>query len=370
MPANAHGFTKQVASQSTFARIVRYPPEPHSRCKISDDRHSPMQVFTPYRHISLRTNEALFTHEDAMVPVLQLLEESQAALPLREIRELTANRMNIDAATRQVMLPSGTQSTYNNRIGWAVTFLKKAGLLKQPKRAFYEITDAGREVVRSGVASIDSRWLKTHSSAFAQWCREVNQSHRRSQGNDAQGENDPSDTDSELRQTPEEAIEQAHSALKANLADELLQAILDKEPVFFERLVVQLLVKMGYGGSFEDAARSVGQSGDGGIDGIIKEDRLGLDAIYIQAKRYQGTVGRPAVQAFVGAITGHRSSKGVFLTTGSFSREAMDYTTMLDKSVVLIDGERLASLMIEYGLGVTLERSYEVKRLDSDFFEN
>lgn len=168
--------------------------------------------------------------------------------------------------------------------------------------------------------------------------------------------------------TTEDALEQAHATLQGELAEEILESIKEQHPDFFERLVVRLLVKMGYGGSFEDAARSVGQSGDGGIDGIIKEDRLGLDAIYLQAKRYQGSVGRPAVQAFVGALTGHRAREGVFLTTGTFTSGAVEYVTTLDKTVVLVDGARLAELMIEFGMGVTLEQTYEVKRIDSDFF--
>jgi len=190
---------------------------------------------------------------------------------------------------------------------------------------------------------------------------------RRGQGgskDDSTEDHEPTDTGN-----PDEAIEQAIRTLDVQLATEVLDQIMSCSPEFFERLVVELLVCMGYGGSFRDAAQSVGKAHDGGIDGIIKEDRLGLDAIYIQAKRWEGTVGRPDIQKFIGAITEHRARKGVFLTTSTFSAHARDCVKNLDPRVILIDGQQLAQYMIELNLGVNVESTYEVKRLDSDFFE-
>lgn len=169
--------------------------------------------------------------------------------------------------------------------------------------------------------------------------------------------------------TPEEEIELAYQGLKNLLAEELLTRILSCSPVFFEQLVVDLLVKMGYGGSRKDAGERIGKSGDEGIDGIIKEDRLGLDAIYIQAKRWQGSVGRPEIQKFVGALQGQRAKKGVFITTSGYTADALDYIKMTDAKVVLIDGSQLANLMIEFDLGVSVSSSYIVKKIDSDYFE-
>ena len=169
--------------------------------------------------------------------------------------------------------------------------------------------------------------------------------------------------------TPEEAIELAHQGLREQLAQELLARILSCSPTFFEQLVVELLVKMGYGGSRRDAGERIGQTGDGGIDGIIKEDRLGLDTIFIQAKRWQGTVGRPEIQKFVGALQGQRARKGVFITTSSYTAEATDYASRIDTKVVLIEGKQLAGLMIDFDVGVAAAASYVVKRIDSDYFE-
>ena len=169
-------------------------------------------------------------------------------------------------------------------------------------------------------------------------------------------------------ETPEEAIEAAHQRLRNELAEELLQQIMACSPAFFERLVVDLLLRMGYGGTRKDAGQAIGRSGDGGIDGIIKEDRLGLDAIYIQAKRWEGSVGRPEIQKFVGALQGQRARKGIFITTSSFTRDATNYASMIENKVVLIDGEMLAKLMIDSNVGVSAIVTYDIKRVDSDYF--
>ena len=311
----------------------------------------------------------MYTHEDALMPILKFLADGKER-KRREVAVAVADHFGLSEEQRADMLPSGAAPTYVSRSGWGLTFLKKAGFVVRPRRGIYAINDAGRAIASSGRTEIDAAYLREHSPEYMAWvneCRAGNQERKaaRKEGVDFSSEPEAATAD----MTPEEALQQAHATLRADLADEILETIKEQDPAFFERLVVRLLVKMGYGGSFEDAARSVGKAGDGGIDGIIKEDRLGLDAIYLQAKRYQGSVGRPAVQAFVGAITGHRANKGVFLTTGTFTREAAEYVKNLDKTVVLVDGDRLAELMIEFNLGVTLEQTYEIKRIDSDFFE-
>lgn len=308
----------------------------------------------------------MFTHEDAFMPILRCLADGRER-GRREIAAAVADHFGLSDADRAEMLPSQAAPTFISRSGWGLTFLRKAGLVARPRRGVYTITDAGREVASSGRDAIDAEFLRSNSPQYLAWVESCRTGRKERVEESKPTSTPPTATSAE--ENPEEALQRAHATLRTNLADDLLEAIREQTPEFFERLVVRLLVKMGYGGSFADAARSVGKSGDGGIDGIIKEDRLGLDAIYIQAKRIQGSVGRPAVQAFVGAITGHRASKGVFLTTGTFTREAEAYVTNLDKTVVLVDGDRLAELMIEFNLGVTLEQTYEIKRIDSDFFE-
>lgn len=246
----------------------------------------------------------------------------------------------------------------------------KAGLLQRPRRGHYCITDQGQAALRRGSDALTTRDLREMSTAFDAWCGQSTLSGR---GRENLADQVPDSGQPEVVgvpvTSPEETLERAHATLKRELASEILEVLADCSPSFFEDLVVQLLVRMGYGGSFQDAARSVGMSGDGGIDGIIKEDRLGFDAIYVQAKRWQNNVGRPEVQAFVGALTGRRAKKGVFITTSNYSREAREYVKNLDVRVVLIDGPTLADYMIEVDLGVSSVQSYEVKRLDSDFFE-
>lgn len=312
----------------------------------------------------------MYTHEDAMMPILKFLANGQER-NRREVAAAVADHFKLSEEERAEMLPSQSAPTYVSRSGWGLTFLRKAGFVARPRRGIYRITDTGRGITTSGRSEIDAAFLRENSPEYMTWVKECRAGQKRGSEERQQGHVSTLEaTVPVVDLTPEEALEQAHATLKADLADEILETVKERDPAFFERLVVRLLVKMGYGGSFDDAASSVGRSGDGGIDGIIKEDRLGLDAIYLQAKRYEGSVGRPAVQAFVGAITGHRANKGVFLTTGTFTREAQDYVKNLDKTVVLIDGDRLSELMIEFGIGVTLERTYEIKRIDSDFFDD
>jgi restriction system protein len=230
--------------------------------------------------------------------------------------------------------------------------------LQSPKRGIFKITERGQQVLASNPSRIDAKYLE-------QWPEFI-------EFRDASKPTSESPQSEELalaKTTPEESIEIAYQGLREQLAQELLTRILSCSPTFFEQLVVELLVKMGYGGSRRDAGERIGQTGDGGIDGIIKEDRLGLDTIFIQGKRWQGSVGRPEIQKFVGALQGQRARKGVFITTSTYTNEAIDYASRIDTKVVLIDGKQLASLMTDFDVGVAVSASYVVKRIDSDYFE-
>jgi restriction system protein len=311
----------------------------------------------------------MFTHLEAMIPILRHMADGETR-KRSAVLEAIADHFDLSEEERAEMLPSGRLPVHISRCSWGLTYLEKAGYLERPKRGHYRITATGRSALERNAASLSIRELRDDSSAFESWYQHSIQasSSRNDPGNGRTIAPEEAPQEYETS-SPEETLERAHATLQRELASEILETIAGCSPAFFEDLVVKLLVRMGYGGSFEDAARSVGKSGDGGIDGIIKEDRLGLDAIYVQAKRWQGNVGRPDVQAFVGALTGHRAKKGVFITTSDYSREAREYVRNLEAKVVLIDGRTLAGYMIEVGLGCSLEQSYEVKRLDSDFFE-
>lgn len=270
-----------------------------------------------------------------------------------------ADDLGLSEGDRSELLPSGKQHTYRNRIGWARTYLKKAGLLETPGRGLVRITDAGRQVIDNPPNVLNVRFLKQFPAfvEFHTMSRERVPSRSADSSEDLEEE------------TPEEQFEKIYDGLTLELIDEILARIKAAPPEFFERLVVDLLLRMGYGGSREDAGRTVGRSGDGGIDGVIKEDPLGLDTVCIQAKRWENTVGRPVVQAFAGSLEGARARKGVLITTASFSSDAFQYVNQIEKRIVLIDGQRLAALMIQYNLGVSTTATYELKRIDSDYFE-
>lgn len=296
-------------------------------------------------------------YQTCMLPFLRYLSDG-AEHTLRDAEENLANHFKLTPAERAELLPSGQQGIFKNRIGWARTYLKKAGLLESPKRGVFKITQRGLKTLDSNPTKIDGKYLEQFPE-FMEF-REISKPEN---GATTPTELPPS------RTTPEEAIELAHQGLREQLAAELLVRVLGCSPTFFEQLVVELLVKMGYGGSRRDAGERIGQTGDGGIDGIIKEDRLGLDTIFIQAKRWQGSVGRPEIQKFVGALQGQRAKKGVFITTSSYTADATDYATRIDTKVVLVDGKQLAGLMIDFEVGVAPAATYVVKRIDSDYFE-
>lgn len=291
--------------------------------------------------------------QELMLPLLKLLEEGKER-SIREAIETLAAQFKLTPEERQTLLPSGQQPVFDNRVGWARTYLKKAGLLESPRRGWLRITELGRTALQQHPDRIDVAFLMRFST-FQDWAR---QTAKPSEGR----------PEGEETATPEEQLAEIYKLLKQNLAAELLEQVRSCSPSFFERLVVRLLVAMGYGGSFEDAARAIGGSGDEGIDGIIKEDPLGLDVVYIQAKRWEQPVSRPEVQKFVGALQGHHARKGVFITTSTFTKEAKDYVARVDNKIVLIDGPQLADLMIENDVGVTTNTIYKLKRVDQAFF--
>jgi restriction system protein len=274
---------------------------------------------------------------------------------LSEAIEVLAVQFNLTDADRREMLSSGIQPRYDNRVGWARTYLKKACLLQSPSRGRFRITERGLQVLKGKPKQIDARFLRQYPE-FVEF-----QTVSR-----AGGKHD--ETGEEAGQTPEEVLESSYQGLRSDLAQELLERIKKCSPKFFETLVVKLLVAMGYGGSLQDAGQAIGQSGDGGIDGTIKEDTLGLDVVYVQAKRWEATVGRPIVQAFAGSLEGVRARKGVLITTSRFSPDARDYASRIEKKIVLIDGEQLAQLMIDHDIGVAEVARYIVKRVDLDYF--
>jgi restriction system protein len=305
---------------------------------------------------------ALPSYDTFMLPVLRALADGHEH-DIRDLRERMAAEFKLGDQERLELLPSGKQPVFDSRVGWAKTYLEKAGLLVTVRRACYRITDAGRSVLAKKPDHIDKEYLLQFDSfrVFATRATEEESGGADSPGGDVA----PGVV---VGMTPEEALERAHKEIRARVEAELLDAVAKASPRFFEKLVVELLVKMGYGGSLEDAGRALGRSHDGGIDGIIKEDHLGLDAIYVQAKRWQNNVGRPDVQAFAGSLEGERARKGVFITTSDFSNEARDYVKRIEKKIVLINGRQLAGLMVDFGIGVNTVSSYEIKRVDTDYF--
>lgn len=286
-----------------------------------------------------------------MLPLLDLARD-QEDHRLIDAVDLLADRLRLTDDERRKRSSEGQQTRFYHSVFLARKHLTKSGLLEDPVRGQFRITELGRRVLESGPSQLDRAYLRQIEESGIATVRE------------------PTSLDPEpnTATTPEEALQDAYETLRNSLADELLGQVKQASPAFFELLVVDVLVRMGYGGSRKDAGEAIGQSGDEGIDGIIKEDRLGLDIIYIQAKRWSSTVGRPEVQRFAGALQGKRARKGVFITTSSFSREAVQFANSIETKVILVDGRQLAALMIDHGVGVRTDASYELKRIDSDYF--
>ncbi|HPW85283.1 MAG TPA: restriction endonuclease [Rhodoferax sp.] len=303
---------------------------------------------------------AIPDYESLMLPLLKQLADGSVRV-LKDVIAALADECQLTAEERAQLLPSGGTLTFHSRVGWAKTYLKKAGLLTQPKRGMVQISAAGTEVLAENLDALSTKYLYRLESF-----QDFRNGNPSAEGETKAGASAPVSVEVDL--TPDEVIDAAFEKSREALADDVLERVKACSPSYFERLVVQLLIKMGYGGSREEAGRAVGKSGDGGIDGIINEDRLGLDAIYLQAKRWEGVVGRPEIMKFVGALAGQRASKGVFITTSWYTQEAKDYAANSQYKVVLIDGPRLSDLMIEHDLGVSVAATYQLKRIDSDFF--
>jgi restriction system protein len=303
---------------------------------------------------------AIPDYQTLMLPLLKRAANTEIRVP--EIRDDIAGEFGLNADERGQMLKSGTQLVLDNRLHWAKIYLSKAGLLVTPKRGQFVATDLGRALLAQNPSKIDNQLL----SKYPGFLSFVSGRPASTETNVATT-TEPINTDTSS--TPEEQIESAANALQASLRSDLIERILQNTPSFFERLIVELLVAMGYGGTRKDAATQLGKSGDGGVDGVINEDALGLDRVYVQAKRYSdGSVGRPEVQAFVGSLVGLGASKGVFVTTSEFTAQAKEFVHRLPQRIVLIDGEQLADLMMEHKVGVRTSRSIEFKRIDEDFF--
>ena len=280
----------------------------------------------------------------------------------KEVRKYIASEMKLTEEELTEKLPSGRQTTFDNRVAWARTYLDRAGLVSTPSRAHYCITEEGKKALASG-DKIDLKYLEKYQS-FQKF-------HDPQAGTESPKTIDPNDQEED--KSPMEILDDAYKKVNASLADELMTEVMKLDPGEFEKLVVKLLLQMGYGSGIDNAGVVTKLSGDGGIDGIIKEDQLGFSSIYIQAKQWalDSTVGRPEIQKFAGALQGEKATRGLFITTAKFSKEARAYADNLHQSnIVLIDGDALMRLMIKNNLGVSVEQTYEVKRIDTDFFSD
>jgi restriction system protein len=288
-------------------------------------------------------------------PLLEIATDGKEH-SLKEAREIIAKEMALSEEDLKEPLPSGLQTKFDNRVAWAKSYFVQAKVLMSPRRGYFLITDRGRELLQQGHEKINIKVLNQYAEFIEFHKAKPDKTDEEGVGDEIQTE------------TPEELLQKAYQSIRNDLAGEIISRIKNNTPQFFENLVIDLMIALGYGGSRADAGRSIGQTGDEGVDGIIKEDRLGLDVIYLQAKRWDGTVGRPEVQKFVGALHGKRAKKGVFITTGKFSEDAIKYVENIDPKVILIDGRTLSELMIDYDLGTTTATTFEIKRIDSDYF--
>lgn len=295
--------------------------------------------------------------EDFMLPFLKILENGNE-YHISELYEKLADYFGLSEEERKELLPSGKREIYKSRINWARLYMLRAGLIERLERGVYRITDRGLEVLKKNLKKIDVNYLMQYPE-FREFLKR-----------DKSDINSNKDLEKE-QETPIEMLDKAYQLIKSQLAQELIDRILKKPPSFFEKLIIDLLLAMGYGGSLDDAGRVIGKPSDEGIDGIIKEDKLGLDVIYIQAKRWspERLVGRPEIQKFVGALAGFGARKGIFITTSDFTKDAKEYIPKNETKIVLINGQMLANLMIEYNVGVFVDTKYEIKKIDNDYFD-
>lgn len=302
---------------------------------------------------------AIPNFQECMLPVLVFLSDNEEHTNI-EIVNYISDHFKLTEEERKVRIPSGLQNLIYSRVYWAKTYLKKALLIDQPARSINVISNRGKDVLKENNKVIDVKYLMKF--------KEFQTYHKQTRKEQVDKPEDVK-IDPIQEKTPFEMINDGIRNYQANINDDILELVKKNSPAFFERIVVELLVRMGYGGSYAEAASVVGKSGDGGIDGVIKEDRLGLDIVYIQAKRWEGNVGSKELQSFVGALASKKSKKGVFITTSGFTKQAFDYARGIDHNIVLIDGDKLASLMFEFNLGVSVQQTIAIKQLDYDFFE-
>lgn len=293
-----------------------------------------------------------------MLPLVQMMTD-QREYSLTQMVDHLAMKFQLSEDDLSEQIPSGRQKRFYNRVAWATTHLKKAAVIENTRRGVFRLTQRGADLLTKNLPKIDLTILRKYPE-FVEF-RNSNRSE------EPKVKITVSPTLESIK-TPDELLYESYRTIRDALATEILEKVMGCSPAFFEGLVVELLVKMGYGGTREDAGQAIGRSGDGGIDGIIKEDRLGLDAIYLQAKRWENTVGSPEIQKFAGALQGRRAKKGVFITTSEYSKGARDFASAIENKIILIDGVELADLMIDYNVGVSVSASYEIKKIDSDYF--
>lgn len=295
-------------------------------------------------------------YETLMLPILEFLSDNQER-KTSEIVTHVSTRFNLSEEDMRALIPSGRAMLVNNRVGWACTYLRKARLISSRQRGMNQITEDGQSSLSQKPNKIDSAFL----SQFEKF-----QDFRRETTNKTDSE--ATTTEASEEKTPEEIIGIQSEIINNSIQKDLLEQITNMEPNSFEQLVVDLLIAMGYGGTAEDAGRAIGRTNDGGIDGVIKEDVLGLDTIFVQAKRWKNIVPIKEIRDFAGALLSKRSNKGVFITTSTFPPSAHDFVSSIDRKIILIDGERLASLMIKFNLGVSTKQTIEIKEIDTDYF--
>ena len=297
-------------------------------------------------------------YQTLMLPLLKFSGD-QKEHSITDTIEFLANKFKLTEDELNEWLPSKSQKLFYNRVYWAKAYLKMSGLIENVRRSYFKVTQQGLETLKENPESINIKYLRK----FPEFISAIEGGKKTNQKEETNIALAPS------YKTPEEILEDAYQKIKETLLNEILLRVKKIHPSEFEKLVVELLVKMGYGGSIAEAGKATRYTNDEGIDGIIKEDKLGLDVIYIQAKRWEGVVSRPEIQKFVGALAGQRAKKGVFITTSDFSKEANVYASQMDTKIVLIDGETLAQYMIDYNLGVSVQNTYEIKKIDLDYFE-
>ena len=299
-------------------------------------------------------------YQSIMLPLLKLSSDGQEHSSRQRVEKL-ADAFGLTKEEKETIYPTKKVSIFYDRVHWALSYLKNARLIEGTKRGFYKITKRGVDVLKLNPQVIDVKYLKQ----FPEFNDFLTRSNKDKETESISDKEHPEDI---TNKTPEEVMEDGYQLIRENLVREILENVKKSNPNFFERFVVQLLVAMGYGGTIKEAGRAIGKTGDEGIDGIIKEDILGLDIIYIQAKKWDGTVGRPEIQKFVGALQGQRAKRGIFITTGNFSDVAKEYVSNIDSKIVLVDGNQLGEYLIDYSIGVTTEKIYQIKKVNLDYF--